>query len=385
MAIEFELQNALVALLQQQQQPQSPFGPLGPTSPFPVQQPMNIAGLFGPIEPPAASIPMSATAATPRFAPLPPVEEEVQNVLNILRSQGVNFDIPAPSPAPGVLQKIALALQGFGAGFQGQGPQFLAGLREQREGPRRRATERREAAIGDITTGIVSGRRQREQAREQAEFGAERALGLEGFRQEAAQTRETQRRADARTRLVGDRAIKLGESGVPIQFAQPIAEALSGLRVWTPELVSAFNTIGAKAKADLARTEALTAQTIAEAQLLPLRARQLRAEIGRIGVLNKLDLERLDPASNKKVNEVFDFSIQQSLDPLLKTGREPTRESILKATNTGRRIAIERLGGDLASYDRFLQRIDSDPAFARYVNTQRQAGFNDLQIINANR
>ncbi len=396
-------QNALQALLQGARQ--SPLSPLGPTSPTPITSPIErlfadqgqsapglspIQALIGD-QGPGATVPMEPATATPRFAPLPPIEQEITAVLDILQKYGIG--VAPPPKAPGFLGKLALGLQGFGAGVQGQGPQFLAGLREERERPAREAQRQKTALIGQIVPDILAARERRQGARETAEFGAERALRLEEFQQGALATREGAKRADARLTLIGNRAAKLGELGVPAEFTQLIAEALSGLRVWTPELIQAYNaSVPAKAKADLARTEAETAKTRAEAQLVPLRASQLRADIGRIGVLNRRDLEDLTPGSNKKVNEVFDFSIRGAtaplftrVDPVTKQRIEPTREDILKATNNGRRAAVERLGGDLQSYDRFLQRIDSDPAFSRYVNTQRQAGFNDLQILNSNR
>jgi hypothetical protein len=309
------------------------------------------------------------------------MNEEIGNILSMI--QGLGIGTPPPPPKPlGLLGKIALGLQGFGAGVQGQGPQFLAALKAERERPAREAQAQRNALLADIIPGAISRRGAQQQAREQATYTAERQLGLEQLQQEGINSRETAKRADAQLTLIGNRAAKLGELGVPAQAVQPIAEALSGLRVWTPELLQVYNaTVPAKARADLARAEAETAKTRAEAQLLPLRASQLKAEIGRIGVLNQKDLQELNPASNKKVQEVFDFSVREALAPTLASGATPSAAEILKATNVGRRVAVERLGGNLQEYDRFLQRVDSDPAFAAIVREQRQRGLNDLQLL----
>src|SRR5262245_1198508 len=328
-----------------------------------------------------ATIPIGATASVPTFQPLPPISQEIGNILSTLQGFGIGAPPPPPKPL-GLLDKIALGLQGFGAGVEGQGPQFLAALQARRERPAREAQARRDALLADIIPGVISRRGAQEQARELATYGAERQLGLEQLQQEGLNTREAAKLNEARLTLIGNRAAKLGELGVPAQAVQPIAEALSGLRVWTPELLQVYNaTVPAKARADLARAEAETAKTRAEAQLVPLRAKQLNADIGRIGVLNRKDLEELNPTSSKKVQEVFDFSVREAITPLLQSGAEPSQDAILKATNAGRRSAIERLGGDLREYDRFLQRVDSDPAFAAIVREQRQRGLNDLQLL----
>lgn len=398
-------QDALRAILQGSNQ--NTFNPLGPTSPTPIMSPVERliadqgqpAAGPSPIEAllsnqgPGNTLQMPPVTSVPQFQPLPPIEQEIASVLDIMQKHGIGVAPPAPKPL-GVLQKIALALQGFGAGTQGQGPEFLANLKAQRERPALEAQRQKAQLLGQILPDIFAARERRQAGRETAVYGAERALGLEELQQTGLNTRESLKLADARLTLIGNRAAKLGELGVDAQLTQPIAEALSGLRVWTPELIQAYNvSVPAKARADLARTEAETAKTRAEAQLLPLRAKQLQADIGRIGVLNRKDLEEMNPASKKKVNEVFDFSIRQStaplftrVDPVTKQRIEPTREDILKATNNGRRAAVERLGGDLRSYDQFLQKIDADPTgFGRYVNMKRQEGFNDLEILNANR
>lgn len=382
-----DVQQALAALLQGSGQNPFTSAPTGPT--FTTPGPVGLDALKALFQPPSetapidtgGTIPMGTTTSVPTFAPLPPMNEEIGNILSMI--QGLGIGTPPPPPKPlGLLGKIALGLQGFGAGVQGQGPQFLAALKAERERPAREAQAQRNALLADIIPGAISRRGAQQQAREQATYTAERQLGLEQLQQEGINSRETAKRADAQLTLIGNRAAKLGELGVPAQAVQPIAEALSGLRVWTPELLQVYNaTVPAKARADLARAEAETAKTRAEAQLLPLRASQLKAEIGRIGVLNQKDLQELNPASNKKVQEVFDFSVREALAPTLASGATPSAAEILKATNVGRRVAVERLGGNLQEYDRFLQRVDSDPAFAAIVREQRQRGLNDLQLL----
>jgi len=384
-----DVQQALAALLQSAGP--GPFTPASTGPTFTNPDPLGLDTLKALFQPQASSvpidtggtIPMGTTTSVPTFQPLPPIADEVGNVLSMLQGLGIGAVPPPPKPL-GLLQKIALGLQGFGAGVQGQGPQFLAALKAERERPAREAQARRDALIADIIPGVISRRGAQQQARELATYGAERQLSLEQLQQEGLNTREAAKLNEARLTLIGNRAAKLGELGVPAEAVQPIAEALSGLRVWTPELLQVYNaTVPAKARADLARAEAETAKTRAEAQLLPLRASQLKAEIGRIGVLNRKDLEELNPASNKKVQEVFDFSVKEALKPVLEqtAGGDLNQEAILKATNAGRRAAVERLGGNLQEYDRFLQRVDSDPAFAAIVRDQRQKGLNDLQLL----
>src|SRR5262249_23681753 len=71
----------------------------------------------------------------PPPAPSAPLDQNImRQVMALLPPQPT----APPPPAPiGALGKIALALQGFGAGVQGVGPQFLAQLQAQREAPQR--------------------------------------------------------------------------------------------------------------------------------------------------------------------------------------------------------------------------------------------------------
>src|SRR5262245_59888648 len=70
-----------------------------------------------------ATIPVGATVSVPTFQPLPPITQEIGNILSTLQGFGIGAPPPAPRPTS-LLEKNALGLQGFGAGTQGQGPQF---------------------------------------------------------------------------------------------------------------------------------------------------------------------------------------------------------------------------------------------------------------------
>lgn len=364
------MQQALQALLQGRDQ-----SPLAPVS-----VPAPDSGLIG-----------SDTIAVPTFTPPPPVNADA------IRAQFASI-LGAP-PAPPVAQpnplimKVALALQGFGAGAQGQGPQFLERLQEQRERPQREYEAKqalynqRQLHLGLAAEEAVQQAEKQRQGEIQqgrlAEFQAARQLGLEEFRQGQIGARARLERADKLKEAVSKRSDELLGKGVPVEFAGPIAEAQAGLRVWTPELIQAANTYpGAQARATLARTQAETAKTTAETALVPLKAREVQAQIGRIGVLNYKDLQELNPTSNKKIRDVFDFSINEAVKPLLEQSYDPGSVEVTQAVNKGRRTAVERLGGNVAQYDKFLQRVDSDPAFAAVVRGLRSQGKNELEILN---
>lgn len=124
-------------------------------------------------QPDTSALPMEIAApSAPPPAPSAPINPSI--IQQYLALAG-----PAPTPPPtaapmGTLERIALALQGFGAGFQGQGPQFLQSVRAERERPQREFEEQT---------------RQYEQRRSQ--------LGVRGF--EAAQSAE-ERRQDRENR-----------------------------------------------------------------------------------------------------------------------------------------------------------------------------------------
>ena len=124
------VQQAILALLEgRNPSPAAPV-PLAPT------------GGIGPLEMDTTAA-LAALQPQPVPAPLPgPVDAEA------IRSRFAGMAGPEPA-APTVeptslIIRIARALQGFGAGVQGQGPQFLAQLAEQREAPQREFRARKE-------------------------------------------------------------------------------------------------------------------------------------------------------------------------------------------------------------------------------------------------
>lgn len=117
------------------------------------------------------------TPEPPPPAPSAPIDQRI-----IQQFLGLAGEAPTPPPEPapiGTLGRIALALQGFGAGVQGQGPQFVAALREERERPQREFRARQE--------------RFEERRAELGRAGLQAAQTAEDRRQERAQ-READRR-----------------------------------------------------------------------------------------------------------------------------------------------------------------------------------------------
>lgn len=138
--------------------------PLAPVPLAPAQD-------FGPLS-------METTAALGALQPEPvppalpsPVDADAIRA-RIMALRGPEPVAPVAQPDPLIL-KIALALQGFGAGVEGQGPQFLAGLRERRERPQREYEAKKERyetrgqELGLLAEREVSGAEQRREARNQ--------------------------------------------------------------------------------------------------------------------------------------------------------------------------------------------------------------------------
>lgn len=117
------LQQAIQALLQGREvSPVAPV-PLAPTGgigPLDMDTSAALAALQPQPVPPALPGPVDAEAIRSRFAGL----------------AGPEPIAPTVEPTS-VIVRIARALQGFGAGVQGQGAQFLEGLRQQTEAPQR--------------------------------------------------------------------------------------------------------------------------------------------------------------------------------------------------------------------------------------------------------
>lgn len=124
------IQQAVLALLEGR----------GPSPLAPV--PLAPTGGIGPLDMETTAA-LAALQPQPVPAPLPgPVDADA------IRSRFAALAGPEPvAPVAGpdpLILKIARALQGFGAGVQGQGPQFLAQLQEQRERPQREYQAKKE-------------------------------------------------------------------------------------------------------------------------------------------------------------------------------------------------------------------------------------------------
>lgn len=131
--------------------------------------PLAPTGAIGPLS-------MDTTAALRALQPEPVPPQMPQPVdMDAIRARFGGLAGPepvAPATQPiSLLQKVALALQGFGAGTQGQGPQFLAGLREERARPQREFEakkerfESRKAELGLLAEQEISGVERRRETR----------------------------------------------------------------------------------------------------------------------------------------------------------------------------------------------------------------------------
>ena len=136
-----DVQQAVLALLQgRNPSPLSPVETL--ISERQSQIPLASTGEIGPLQ-----MDTSAALAALQPQPVPPALPGPVDA-GAIRSQFMAQAGPEPV-APVVEEtpliiKIARALQGFGAGVQGQGPQFLEGLRQEREAPMREFRARKE-------------------------------------------------------------------------------------------------------------------------------------------------------------------------------------------------------------------------------------------------
>lgn len=104
-----------------------PLAPTGGIGPLQMDTTAALAALQPAPVPPSLPAPVDAEAIRSRFAGMAGPEPQ------------------APTVEPtSMIIRIARALQGFGAGVQGQGPQFLAQIAEQREAPQREFRARKE-------------------------------------------------------------------------------------------------------------------------------------------------------------------------------------------------------------------------------------------------
>src|SRR5215510_10751624 len=109
---------------------------------------LNQAGM-PPMPEPAQ--PMQVMPSGPIFAPPTPapMPQPAAPVAMPALDQNLIAQLSGPAPAqqqPGFLDKLATALSGFSAGVQGQGPQFVQNIREQRQKPQREYEARKLAA-----------------------------------------------------------------------------------------------------------------------------------------------------------------------------------------------------------------------------------------------
>jgi hypothetical protein len=145
------VQQAILALLQGRNPSDLTPAPLPPTfGAPPIQGEVEMRPMPPPLPPPA-----------PIAAP-PALDESL-----IERLTGPRPVAPTPEPTPFIV-RIARALQGFGAGVQGRGPQFLENLREQGEAPMRRYEAEQNIYQNRRAQAVEFAERKRE--REQAEI-----------------------------------------------------------------------------------------------------------------------------------------------------------------------------------------------------------------------
>jgi hypothetical protein len=180
-----DVQQTLLALLQGRNP-----SPLAPVALPPVPGPqVSAPAPSGGFTPPGGFLP-TPPAPPPEPAPVAPLPRLDENL--IAQLTGARPVAPVVEETPLIL-RIARALQGFGAGVQGQGPQFLAQLAEQREAPQREfraATERFEARRAGAIE-FAERKREREQADIQRRADIQSDREFEQWAQRAKITDET--------------------------------------------------------------------------------------------------------------------------------------------------------------------------------------------------
>lgn len=279
-----------------------------PASPIaPVPAPIPSGGFT-----PPGGFGMPMLDAPPTVAPVAPAPALDQSLIEQLT--GPRPVAPVTQPVS-LLQKIALALQGFGAGVEGRGPQFLAQLDEQRQRPQREfqaATEQYESnrrrAVGiaedkrqgeradiqrraDIQSGrefqLYEGelRDRRQEARDlrlQAAALEREERKVEGERLEQERKQKAQQERDAR--LI---ARDFGKVGAPPAVAKNLGDYYAGLTDKLSPEAAKFESAQARL-ADIRARKAATGGTgtsagdtnaaTLEMQFNALKARFLNAE-----------------------------------------------------------------------------------------------------------
>lgn len=320
-------QQALSMLLQGRQP-----SPLAPATLPSIAAPSISAPIpAGGFAPPGGFLPTPMGPA-PEPAPVAPLPARDESLIEQLTGPRPVAPVTQPDS---LLQKIALALQGFGAGTQGYGPQFLAGLREERERPQREfraATEAFEANRRRAVE-IAEDKRQRERGEIQRradiqsdrEFdmwvrrtGVEDQKALEQLRQTfelerdarraqaerlEQERRETvQRRRDAG--LIARDAAKLGASP---QLAKEIGEYWSGLRESLSPAAAKFESTQARLAEMRLRRDSLGVGGRASSSNAALKAAQ-EVEAAK-GALISLQQRGGDPRQERAIRTRIDRAI----------------------------------------------------------------------------
>lgn len=155
-----------------------------PTALPPVTAPARTLPLFTPPPPPSTMQPPVGLAfplpEAPPAAPMPALNQAtIERFLSLAGEAPVR---PVIQPASG-LERVAGVLGGISAGLRGQGAEYAAGLREQRERPIREYEQRRErfesrrSELG--VTGTRAAMEEAEQGRTRAQNVADRNFELE--------------------------------------------------------------------------------------------------------------------------------------------------------------------------------------------------------------
>lgn len=131
--------------------------------------PLATVGNLGPLsnDTAAAFAALNPEPVPPAMATAPPLDTAFVN----------SYAGPAPAAPtiqqPGFLDKLAVALQGFGAGVQGRGPQYIESVREERQRPIREYQRQLEQFNERRTRGVEIATRQQEREHDRTQRAAE--------------------------------------------------------------------------------------------------------------------------------------------------------------------------------------------------------------------
>jgi hypothetical protein len=242
MAPQLSLIQLLSALAQQQGTPNVP----APARPLP------LIAQTGPTVTPPTMMPGAPPPSPAPPAPAPPLD---QGLISQFAGQAPT---PPVAQQPSGLQRLANALIGFGAGVQGNGPQFLAQLREQQQEP------------------IRNYQRQLEQYNQRRQTGLEVAT-----RKQERQQAATQRAADEQS----DREFKmwLQRTGVTDeQAAQQLRQAFEIQKLREQERIADERDAARQKALDLRQARTIEAQLVSKDGAPPRVARELSEYIAGI-------------------------------------------------------------------------------------------------------